>query len=134
MENLYKLEYYKLSKTKWTQEESDKIYQEYNSQSYDIFKLANSYKRTPGCIAHKLKALKLIKTHKDALGYSEYLNSELYKEIINTPKPVKLNNSKYGFNEIKNDIDSIKNDIKRIFEMINTIYEFENDFSSEEKK
>jgi predicted nuclease of restriction endonuclease-like (RecB) superfamily len=76
-------------------------------------------------------------------GYSEYLKSDLYKEIskgkderrverksdtpkqqLITPKPYK-NNASDDIMQLKKDVREIKENVNKILELMNALYEFE---------
>jgi predicted GIY-YIG superfamily endonuclease len=61
----------------------------YNDESKNIIEIGKNLNMTPGMIACRLIKLKIIKDKQDALGYTEYRDSELYKQICNQKTPKK---------------------------------------------
>lgn len=53
----------------------------YVDENKNIIEIGDSLSITPGTVASKLVKLKLIEEKQQALGYSEYKDSELYKQI-----------------------------------------------------
>ena len=147
------LSFYSRSKDFCGENELLQIKKEYEINLFNIMEIGKIHRRTPGCISYKLKALGLIEHNTSARGYTEYRNSELYKEIVesyNTMKSVKINKKerketireepkilrvkqqiliKKDVNEeildIKKDIYNIKKDVSEVLLLIKSIYEFE---------
>ncbi len=65
----------------------------YVDENKNIIEIGESLSLTPGTIASRLVKLKLIEEKQQALGYSEYKDSELYKQICsqNQTPPKKEN-------------------------------------------
>ena len=79
-----KLEYYSRQKTEWDENELQQMRAEYETKEMNISEIADIHRRTPGSISYKLKALNLIPHYTLSRGYSNYKNSALYKEIVET--------------------------------------------------
>jgi len=144
------LSYYERSKAPWTPAELEQVRKEYETDLLDIIQIANTHKRTPGCIAYKLKALGLITHPTVARGHIEYRTSSLYTEICLTGKEAdqakrakkdeamnvvvsdepKKNKPKtsdvlFELNRMKQDISEMKKDIKQMLIYITAVYNFE---------
>ena len=142
------LAYYTRSSIKWSEEECEQLRKEYMTDNLDILEIGNIHRRTPGCIAHKLKAMEIITYAPYAKGYVEYKASELYKEIctdsvqrdeerakrraekerVLAEKEVvktKQSTSSNEFERMKVDIAEMKRDIKMILHYMTSLYEFE---------
>ena len=65
----------------------------YVDENKNIIEIGESLSLTPGTIASRLVKLKLIEEKEQAIGYSEYKDSELYKQICsqNQSSPKKEN-------------------------------------------
>ncbi len=65
----------------------------YVDENKNIIEIGESLSLTPGTVASRLVKLKLIEEKQQALGYSEYKDSELYKQICsqNQTPPKKEN-------------------------------------------
>lgn len=142
------LSYYDRSKAPWGMEEVAQLKQEYDIELKNIISCADIHKRTPGCIAYKLKSMGLIVHNALSRGYTEYKTSKLYndvvlaykkekedkdksreekrieKEKITAEKPTK-DNIMREINILKADMAELKKDVKEILTLINSIYEFE---------
>ena len=81
-----RLEYYTRQKDSWNESEIQQIRNEYEIQNLTISQMGDIHKRTPGSIAYAIKRIGLITHNTQARGYLEYHNSELYSEIVSTPK------------------------------------------------
>lgn len=81
-----RLEYYTRQKDSWDESEIQQIRSEYETQNLTISQMGDIHKRTPGSIAYALKRIGLVTHNTKARGYPEYHDSELYSEIISTPK------------------------------------------------
>jgi hypothetical protein len=111
----------------------------YNDDLLDIIEISKIHNRTPGGIISRLFKNKYIGTRQSARGYTNYINSDLYKEIVSNnndkrkiekkvKSTTKLNNMLELTNdvkEMKTEIKDLKNNIKELIEMIKLIYEFE---------
>ena len=75
-------EYYDRRKDEWTISEIEQLRMEYMDKHLNILQIADIHKRTPGYISSKLKKMKIISSSNQARGYFDYINSELYKEVI----------------------------------------------------
>ena len=78
---------------KWSQEEDEQLLQLYNDERLDIIKIAKQHRRTPLGIASRLVRQGIITNEFEANGYSNYKNSEYYKEIVEQKKKVKKEKS-----------------------------------------
>lgn len=66
----------------WTDDEDNQLLKLYNQELMDILQIAFIYKRAPGSISSRLKKLQVIDSNKEARGYDNYKNSQLYQEAI----------------------------------------------------
>lgn len=65
----------------------------YVDENKNIIEIGESLSITPGTVASRLVKLKLIEEKQQAIGYSEYKDSELYKQICTQPpRPPKKEN------------------------------------------
>lgn len=149
------LSFYDRSKAPWTIEESEEVRKEYETDLLSIIDIGNTHKRTPGCIAYKLKNLGLIVHNTLSRGYREYKTSNLYIEICKenkkgdeekklkkeeklklkgesteNVKPHKLTNSEIiqEIKCLKEEVSEMKKDIKQVLSYITSIYEFESQY------
>jgi len=149
-----KLEYYSRQKTEWDENELQQMKAEYETKQMNISEIADIHRRTPGSISYKLKLLDLIPHYMLSRGYSDYKNSALYKEIVETStataaekkakkeaaltakvdtKPndtvdtpqEEVSVQKTRGLRIRNEIADLKKDVKEILRLINAIYDFE---------
>lgn len=142
------LSYYDRSKDPWNVEEIAQLKQEYDDELKSILQCADIHRRTPGCIAYKLKAIGLIVHNALSRGYTEYKTSKLYNEVVLSYKKEKEDKDKTKevkkaekekataekptkenlireINVLKADMAELKRDVKEILTLINSIYEFE---------
>jgi len=77
-----KLEYYDRRKDEWSASETEQLRMEYLYKLLTIIDIADIHKRTPGDILYKCKILNIISEYKYARGYSDYINSNLYNQIM----------------------------------------------------
>jgi hypothetical protein len=146
--------YYDRSKTSWGTEEAEELRKEYEVELLNIIQCADKHKRTPGCIAYKLKSMGIIVHNTLCRGYTEYKKSKLYEEVVLANEARKLEKKQekkeeptgeikelkretkkdrkenrktliQELNTIKSDVAELKNDVKEILKLINSIYEFE---------
>lgn len=96
--------YYTRQKMVLDDTEIKQLLHEYEYEKMNVSQIADIHKVTPGSIAYKLKKLGIIPIQSEARGYSEYQNSDLYKEIVgNTNKSkVERPNKKTLINTEKN--------------------------------
>jgi hypothetical protein len=137
-----KLEYYTRQKDSWADSELQNLKKEYEISEMTISEIADIHKRTPGSIGYKLKALNIINSNRDARGYDEYRNSELYNEIVHNGKLYDSEKKKdkkqinidtneiqierstirerrnYMINNYENDVKEIKKDIKELKKVV----------------
>ena len=88
-ENMNPLEYYNRQKVSWEESELQQLRTEYVTNEMTISQMGDIHRRTPGSISYALKRLDIITNNVIARGYSEYKNSDLYKEIVGTPRAKK---------------------------------------------
>jgi hypothetical protein len=146
------LSFYERSKVPWTVEESEEVRKEYETDLLSIIEIGNKHRRTPGCIAYKLKNLGLIVHNALSRGYTEYKTSALYIEICKEYKKSdeekklkkeeklkikgeiteKIKTHKLTKTDIiheikylKDEVSEMKKDIKQMLSYITSIYEFE---------
>ena len=81
-----KKEYYTRQKNVWEEKELELLRIEYETKEMTISEIADIHRRTPGSISYKLQKLEIITNNTSARGYSEYKQSALYKEIVETGK------------------------------------------------
>jgi len=86
-----RLEYYTRQKESWSESELQEIRTEYDSQQLTISQIGDLHRRTPGQIGYALKRIGLVTHNTKVRGYAEYRESELYSEIVSTPKVHKDN-------------------------------------------
>ena len=144
------LSFYDRSNVPWSVEESEEVRKEYETELLSIIDIGNKHKRTPGCIAYKLKNLGLIVHNTLSRGYTEYKTSNLYIEICkeykkcDEEKKIKKEEKQKGeitenvkkhkltkkdiiheIKYLKEEISEMKKDIKQMLSYITSIYEFE---------
>ena len=78
--------YYTRQKASLNDTEIKQLIYEYEDEKMNISQIADIHKMTPCNIARKLKILGIIPIDSAARGYSEYKNSDLYKEISGSSK------------------------------------------------
>jgi len=79
-----RLEYYDRQQESWEKEEVISLTTEYEEKELSIRNIADIHRRTPGSISYKLKSMGLITHTALSRGYMEYVQSELYQEIVET--------------------------------------------------
>ena len=133
---------------KWTQEEDDQLLRLYNEEKLDIIEIAKRHSRLPRAIAVRLVRHEVISNEFEANGYSNYKNSDYYKEtmeqknIIKKDKPtikksqednnyfITINRNDYlrlhdDITEMKQNIFTLNSNMTELITMIKSIYEFE---------
>ena len=75
-------EYYDRRKDEWSISEIEELRMEYLYKRFTISQIADIHRRTPGDILYKCKELNIISEYKYARGYSDYINSNLYYQIM----------------------------------------------------
>ena len=133
---------------KWTQEEDDQLLRLYNEEKLDIIEIAKQHSRLPRAIAVRLVKHEIISNEFEANGYSNYKNSDYYKETmeqknsIKKEKPIKkiqednnnylisINRNYYlrlqdDITEMKQNIFTLNTNMTELITMIKSIYEFE---------
>ena len=137
MENQYD---FKLAGNPWGFEEDQRLIKEYNVDKLNLLEICKIHKRNPGGITSRLNLLNLIDRRQNTRGYSEYLASDLYKELqakkSDTKNKVKkentlntiiedLNTPLNEVHEMRNEIADLKKDVKEILRLMNLLYDFE---------
>ena len=145
------MDYYTNSGQSWSDQEEEQLKNEYIEQKLDINEIGKIHKRTPGGIGSRLCILGVIEHRLSARGYSEYKNSDLYKEIcekgppkkekrtkeLKGPKEKKIKTSvtesnilitikQSDYNELKEELYDVKLQLNEIKNMIKNlaIYDF----------
>lgn len=144
-------DYYDRSKLKWTDEEAAQIRKEYETDEMNIIQIADIHKRTPGCIAAKLKADGVVISHTLTRGFEEYKASDLFKEIcveyrlrederkekkkereaalLAQVKQASSSNSNLTIQSeliaMKKELLELKRDVKKVLEYMTSLWEFE---------
>ena len=145
------MEYYTNSGQSWSDQEEEQLKKEYIEQKLDINEIGKIHKRTPGGIGSRLCILGVIEHRLSARGYSEYKNSDLYREICEKgpprkekkpkepkePKEKKVRTSVYesnvlisikqsDYDELKEELYDVKQQLSEIKNMIKNlaIYDF----------
>jgi hypothetical protein len=127
---------------KWTQEEDDQLLQLYNEEKLDIIEISKRHRRLPRAIAVRLVKHEVISNEFEANGYSNYKNSDYYKErnygtknIIKKSQEdnnylITINRNDYlrlqdDITEMKQNIFTLNSNMTELITMIKSIYEFE---------
>lgn len=133
---------------KWTKEEDDQLLRLYNEDKLDIIEIAKLHSRLPRAIAVRLVRHEVISNEFEAKGYSNYKNSDYYKEtmeqkisqtkdkqIIKKSQEdnnylISINRNDYlrlqdDITEMKQKIFTLNSNITELITMIKSIYEFE---------
>ena len=143
------MDYYTNSGQSWSDQEEEQLKKEYNEQKLDINEIGKIHKRTPGGIGSRLCILGIIEHRLSARGYTEYKNSNLYREICEKGPPKKEKRTKEpkekkiktsvsesnilitikqsDYNELKEELYDVKNQLNEIKNMIRklAIYDFD---------
>ncbi len=143
------MDYYTNSGQSWSDQEEEQLKKEYIEQKLDINEIGKIHKRTPGGIGSRLCILGIIEHRLSARGYTEYKNSNLYREICEKgppkkekrpkePKEKKIKTSvtesnilitikQSNYNELKEELHDVKNQLNEIKDMIRklAIYDFD---------
>ena len=139
------LEYINAGKP-WPKSEDEQLIKEYNIDKLKLLELSKIHKRLPGGITSRLVRLNIINMRNMVRGYSEYIKSDLYKEIcsakserrvekksnihkqqlITTTFTPSKNNVSDDIMQLKKDVREIKENVSKILELMNAVYEFEN--------
>ena len=143
------MDYYTNSGQPWYDQEEEQLKKEYNEQKLDINEIGKIHKRTPGGIGSRLCILGIIEHRISARGYTEYKNSDLYREICEKgppkkekrpkePKEKKVKTSVFesnvlitikqsDYNELKEELHDMKEELSEIKNMIKNlaIYDFD---------
>ena len=142
------MDYYTNSGQSWSDQEEEQLKNEYIEQKLNINEIGKIHKRTPGGIGSRLCILGVIEHRLSARGYSEYKNSDLYKEICEKgppkkekkpkePKEKKVRSSvtesnvlisikQSDYDELKEELYDVKEQLSEIKNMIKNlaIYDF----------
>ena len=145
------MDYYTNSGQSWSDQEEEQLKKEYIEKKLDINEIGKIHKRTPGGIGSRLCILGVIEHRLSARGYSEYKNSDLYREICEKgpprkekkpkepkePKEKKVRTSVYesnvlisikqsDYDELKEELYDLKEQLTEIKNMIKNlaIYDF----------
>ena len=97
-------DYYNRRKEEWSISETDQLYMEYLYKTLNIIQIADIHRRTPGDILYKCKTMNIISEYKYARGYSDYISSNLYNQImskIHNENTKRLENTKKSENTKK---------------------------------
>jgi alpha-galactosidase/6-phospho-beta-glucosidase family protein len=133
------LSYYTRQKEVWTNEELEQLRNEYQTQEMTVSKIGDIHKRTPGSISYKLKGMNIVENNTKVRGYSEYKESELYKEIVSSGKDTRAEKKRENkevkvvatkinseeFLELKKEISGLKEKVDEILRLMNAVYEFQ---------
>jgi hypothetical protein len=137
----------------WSNEEDNQLNKLYNEDMLTIMEISKIHNRAPGGIISRLCKHNYIPNRMSARGYTDYKNSDLYKEIVangdekrkqtkaeKKEKVIKskaidnilisINKSDYtelhnDVNQMKNEIVELKTTIKELVEMMKAVYDFE---------
>jgi hypothetical protein len=130
----------------WSKTEDAQLNKLYNEDMLNVIEISKIHNRAPGGIISRLNKQGYIEDRKQARGYVEYTNSDLYKEILKNNKDKKKNEivdkkeklcktsqldsssihiCKHDYLELKNDVKDMKNEIVHLIEMMKSVYEFE---------
>jgi len=91
-----RLEYYNRQKISWEDSELQEIRREYVDRQMTVSQIGDIHRRTPGSISYALKRIDVIADTTLARGYSDYKESELYKEIVETSKMNRIDKEQSG--------------------------------------
>jgi len=129
---------YSLRGQPWEKDEDQQLIKEYTVDKLTLMQLCKIHKRMPGGITSRLVALKLIYRRDSVRGYTDYQESDLYKEICKTKLENKNNRKEIkaqGISvpqrtldplaELRKDVNELKKDIKEILRLMNALYDFE---------
>ena len=128
----------------WPKSEDEQLIKEYNVDKLKLLELCTIHKRMPGGITSRLKRLNIVDMRNKVRGYSEYVKSDLYKEIsktkderrverkIDAPKQALITasftsskNDTHDIMQLKKDVKEIKENVNKILELMNAVYEFQ---------
>lgn len=139
----------------WESDEDKQLIDEYTKKKYSLLEICRIHKRMPGGILSRLQKFNLIEIKNQARGYQEYLESDLYKEVLKAKKDFRsmkkeekkkclivenVNDSKTSerqtlrearknipsdLEQIKKNIELLNKKVDKVLELINAVYEFE---------
>jgi hypothetical protein len=144
-------DFYDRSKLKWTEEEARQIRKAYETDEMNIIQIADIHKRTPGCIAAKLKDDGVVVSHTLTRGFEEYKASDLFKEICveyrlreeerkekkkereatllervaTTSKQEGIATNSNEIALLRKEVGELRHDIKKVLEYMTSLWEFE---------
>ena len=133
MDNIENQDNFKFAGKPWIQQEDQQLIKEYTVDKLNLLDICKIHKRNPNGITSRLKKLNLINMRQNVSGYSEYLESNLYKEIREKKEGKRKNkidakdnvSSNTEITELKNEIVSLKKDVKEMLRLIHELYDFE---------
>ena len=133
MDNIENQDNFKFAGKPWIQQEDQQLIKEYTVDKLNLLDICKIHKRNPNGITSRLKKLNLINMRQNVSGYSEYLESNLYKEIREKKEGKRKNKidakdnvySNTEITELKNEIVSLKKDVKEMLRLIHELYDFE---------
>jgi predicted GIY-YIG superfamily endonuclease len=102
-------------------ENDERIKYLYFEEKKNIIEIGGLLNRTPGSIAYRLCKLGLIERKQKALGYIEYINSDVYREICDSS-----NERKDAISELKKIMKGLKSDINEIKKMLDYYFSHDN--------
>ena len=74
----------------WSKTEDAQLNKLYNEDMLNVIEISKIHNRAPGGIISRLNKQGYIEDRKQARGYVEYTNSDLYKEILKNNKDALL--------------------------------------------
>lgn len=133
--------YYDHSGSPWSETEDAQLIKEYTADQLDILQIGYIHKRTPGGISYRLRTHNLIDNNVSARGYMDYINSDLYKEIVSSSqtkkakakekkelsvgKATKTRTLELEVHELKEELRTMKASLNEMHEMFKAVYKFE---------
>jgi ribonuclease HI len=93
----------------WDKNEESQLIKEYTIDKLTLMELSKLHKRMPGGIRSRLKKLELVPMKHMARGYSEYQQSDLFKDMKIEKKEKLINNEK-----IEQKINKLKTQLEKL--------------------
>jgi predicted GIY-YIG superfamily endonuclease len=90
----------------------EQIRKMYMEENKNIIEIGESVNITPGSVACRLQKLKIIEDKQHAIGYDEYKDSDLYKQICNQSHKREKKDLSDEVKQLKDRLKNIKNLIK----------------------